>query len=142
MKKLTPAIALPLAALAVIGSGLTIGAALPDRAAPAPSPAIAPHSLDTLGVGTPTPPPCQEDEPCWNCIDMGNRICGDPDGERATPAWEAFDTQGGARKLKVDPSRPFRVDYVGYAVETPRLTGDQLGIVGIDGIWYIFEAGY
>lgn len=23
-----------------------------------------------------TPAPCQEDQPCWDCRTMGNRICG------------------------------------------------------------------
>lgn len=23
-------------------------------------------------------PPCAEDEPCWDCATMGNRICGTP----------------------------------------------------------------
>lgn len=36
-------------------------------------------------VVTPTPEPvCQEDEPCWDCETMGNRICGDPDPEVLT----------------------------------------------------------
>lgn len=40
---------------------------------------------------SPTPPPCYEDEPCWDCETMGNLICGtdDLDGpmHQAGRAW-------------------------------------------------------
>ncbi|QWY82840.1 hypothetical protein PP641_gp100 [Arthrobacter phage SilentRX] len=128
MKKLTPAITLPLAALAVIGAGLTIGSALPD---PAPHP--------TVGVEVPT---LTEDAPGWDCLEMGNMICGDPDEVRATAAWDAWDAGDGPRKLRVDPSRPFRVEYVGYAVHSPKLTGEDAAVPGTDGLWYVFRASY
>jgi len=43
------------------------------------------HEGDTRGAcpTTPTPPttvppvvPCEEDEPCWDCETMGNKVCG------------------------------------------------------------------
>lgn len=33
---------------------------------------------------TPAPPVCQEDEPCWDCTTMGNRICGPTAGPIVT----------------------------------------------------------
>lgn len=41
--------------------------------------AIAPH-LTTVTV-----PTCEEDQPCWSCVDDGNRICGpgNPEGKPA-----------------------------------------------------------
>ena len=46
----------------------------PVPVAPVPEPVyvqtpVPPH-------GEPAPPVCQEDEPCWDCKTMGNRICG------------------------------------------------------------------
>lgn len=26
----------------------------------------------------PSAPSCQEDEACWNCVTMGNKVCGQP----------------------------------------------------------------
>jgi hypothetical protein len=122
------ALTVPAIALAIVGAGLSVGAALPE---PAPHP--------TVGVGTATP---HEDEAGWDCLTMGNMVCGDPDEVRATPAWDTFDTWGGAAKLKVDPSRPFRVEYVGYATHSPKLTGEDLAMPGTDGYWYVFRADY
>lgn len=126
--KLTKALAVPAIALAVVCAGLTAGAALPAPSIPSP------------GVGVPAP--LTEHDRGWDCLTMGNYICGDPDEVRATPAWDTFDRFGGAAKLKVDPSRPFRVDYVGYATQSPKLTGDDLAMPGTDGLWYVFRASY
>lgn len=43
-----------------------------------PSDFIAPDKSYSGHQATPAPTvaPCQEDEPCWNCHTMGNRICG------------------------------------------------------------------
>ena len=125
--KLTRSLALPLAALAVIGSGLTIGAALPE---PAPA----------QGIGTPTP--CAEDSPCWDCSLMGNHICGPlTEAERAT-GWAVWDQGQGSRKLRVDPSRAFRVDYLGTATLPPSLDTYDLALPGRDGKWHVFRPVY
>lgn len=120
-------IALPLAALAVIGAGLTIGASLPD---PSPAP----------GVGVSTP--CQEDQPCWDCSLMGNHICGPlTDAERQN-GWAVWDYADGARQLKVDPSRAFKVEYRGYATLPPVTEDGDLLLAGKDGKWHVFRASY
>lgn len=35
-------------------------------------------SIDTLTLSDP-PQTCQEDEPCWDCETMGNKVCGPKD---------------------------------------------------------------
>jgi len=134
------ALAVPALALAVLTGGLCL-AALPTYG----------------GVGTPTPSassilppaltiPCREDEPCFNCETMGNFICGgsemDPLAEdMASRAWTAWDTQHGARQLRVDGTRKFRVEFIGYAVRQPRLGPGQLALQD-GGAYYVFAARY
>ena len=128
-------IALPLAALAVIGAGLTLGATLPSPA-PAPSAPLATTSAY-----------CAEDDPCFNCETMGDYICGDvPVGIDTTwrdQAWAAFD-EAQARRLKVDGTRPFRIDLVGYSIRPPKLGLDRIDQLAVekDGRWFIFKATY
>lgn len=43
--------------------------------APEPIEATDP-AYDTTSNDQQSPEPCHEDEPCWNCETMGNRICG------------------------------------------------------------------
>jgi hypothetical protein len=38
--------------------------------------AITPGPTTTQHAGSDVPPACQEDQPCWDCQTMGNRICG------------------------------------------------------------------
>jgi hypothetical protein len=45
---------------------------------------------DPVPVTWHTDPGCQEDEPCWDCATMGNRICGPTDAPEPgtnAPAW-------------------------------------------------------
>lgn len=86
---------------------------------------------------------CQEDDPCWDCHALGNRVCGPAnDGERAT-AWDVWDYSNGAHSLKIDPSRAFRVEYVGNALTYPRnVAENETALVGKDGKWYVFRAAY
>lgn len=39
-------------------------------------------------------PPCQEDEPCWDCATMGNHICGLTPTENATELLESTTLNG------------------------------------------------
>lgn len=112
----------------------------------------------STGVGAPTPTPtltwaaphsltqalaCQEDDPCWDCHTMGDLVCGHPSAEDTAAGWAAWDYSRGAASLHVDPSRPFRVDFVGTALDYPRrLDADSAAIVGKDGRWYVFHAAY
>jgi hypothetical protein len=45
--------------------------------APAPDAEIATDTI-TAPAAAPAPVVCQEDEPCWDCTTMGNKICGTP----------------------------------------------------------------
>ena len=140
------ALRIPALVTAVAVAGLTIGTFLPSyedevaarfNAASTPAPSYSlPPSL--------TVPPCQEDEPCWDCTVHGNRICGSADLDERTKeqAWGVFDAARGAAKLVVDPSREYRVDFVGYATAHPALTDGQVALVGTDGRWYVFTANY
>lgn len=126
-------LSVPLAVTALIVSALALGSATQQ-----------PHQSVTVQapMDTITAPPCAEDDPCWNCLTMGNRICGDPKGENLALARKAWTAGSGATKLKVDPSRTFTVGYIGYADGAPRLDDGELAIPGTDGLWYVFRAQY
>lgn len=81
--------------------------------------------------GNPASQPCNEDQPCWNCLTMGNHICGPgaklPDGSYANPKDDprSYDGYGTVTpvdhtgspypiwwKCQVEPSE----NYVGYEV--------------------------
>lgn len=84
---------------------------------------------------------CYEDMPCFDCYEDGNLICGPQSDDEVATAWEVWDYSDGPRKLKVDTSRAFRVDYVGSAHHTPKdLTDTEVALVGKDGNWYVFRA--
>lgn len=55
--------------------------AAPVESTPVPAPVepVAP-AVDSAESYVPTPPvvECHEDEPCWDCTTMGNKICGNP----------------------------------------------------------------
>lgn len=93
------------------------------------------------GMASATATECLESEPCWDCETMGNLICG---GDKdATEAWETWDKQAGWNLLQVDPSRPFRVDYMGSMTNVPENTDEyDLSLKGEDGRWYVFRAAY
>lgn len=123
--------ALAAATLTVAFSGLALGVGLPTHSSPAPTP-------------TPTVSECTEDMECWDpadCAEIGNKVCGQIDDSR--DAWLAYVQADGDRNLKVDPSRPFRVEYVGSSDEYPQNLGTyDLAVVGTDGHWYVFRAVY
>lgn len=128
--RLTRSLAIPALALGLLAAG-SAGSAL------------------TLGGWTSNPPAtesaaavtCQEDEPCWDCETMGNRICGLPDvpaneALRAA-AWETWDAHAGWHILRVNPDKPVRVDVIGYSSKPSK---DYTSLHGADGNWYLFDA--
>jgi hypothetical protein len=134
-------IALPLAALALIGAGLSIGAALPTRGVEAPTPAASvPFTLpEPFASGV----RCTEDEPCWDCETMGNMICGDLTEAQRAAGWAVFDAAGGAGHLLVNPHA--RVTLTGYARISPYDQGapvlavNQLALPGAE-VWFVYDA--
>lgn len=116
-----------IATLALLG-GLAVGTF-------APSP----------GIGSPTPavtaPAIEEDDPGWDCATMGNRICGPLTEDDRARGWDAYDFSQGYRSLKVDPSRPYRVDYVGVSAN-PKLEEHMTALIGRDFQWYVFAVRY
>lgn len=87
------------------------------------------------------PATCQEDDPCWDCHSLGNRVCGPKNDAERAAGWAVWDYANGAHSLKMDPSKPFRVDYVGNSIDHPRnLRENDLALVGKDGKWYVFRA--
>jgi hypothetical protein len=77
--------------------------------------------------------------PCWDCS-LDDDACADP---HAATAWDTWDEQGGEAKLPVDPSRPFRVDFMASTDTYPQnLDTYDLVLVGKDGRWYVFRASY
>jgi hypothetical protein len=89
-------------------------------------------------------PTCEEDMPCWDpadCLTIGNRVCGTADD--AGTAWKVWERENGPAKLKVDPSRPHRVDYMASTDTYPEnMDTYDLALVGTDGRWYVFRATY
>ena len=87
---------------------------------------------------------CEEDMPCWDpadCLTIGNRVCGTADD--AGTAWKVWERENGPAKLKVDPSRPHRVDYMASTDTYPEnMDTYDLALVGTDGRWYVFRATY
>lgn len=81
-----------------------------------------------------------EDDPRWECATMGNKVCGDPEGKRKTEAWATWDQMNGWQRLKVDPSREVRVDYVGTATLSPNVASNEVALPAQDGLWYVFRA--
>jgi hypothetical protein len=124
-------ITLPLAALALALTSLSACSGTTD---------VRP-SVPVTAQPAAASPRCQEDDPCWDCRAVGNRICGPAsDAEQAT-AWDVWEYANGAHSLKIDTSRGFRVDYVGSSVEYPRALRDtEVALVGKDLKWYVFRA--
>lgn len=99
-----------------------------------------------VGLSTPvityTPTPTkQEDDPSWDCYEDGNRVCGDPEKVYSEAAWDQWDTQNGSTFLRIDPSREYRVDYVGTAMMGPALACNEAALPSLN-IWYVFRATY
>lgn len=117
---------------ALVGAG--VGMAWPDPApgvaAPTPSPA---YTLTEL---------CQEDDPCWDCAEMGNHICGGTeltDADRAA-GWDAWDKSAGWTRLPAT-STEVKVSFVGVApTQYPKLGNGEITVVGTDSKWYVFTS--
>ena len=131
---------LPLILTASLALGLTVGATgLAGSHTPDPAPSVTWSAPPVLTQAL----ACQEDDPCWDCHSLGNRVCGPASPEESAAAWAAWDYSHGNRSLKVDPSRAYKVEYVGSALDTPRsLADNEAAIVGKDGKWYVFRAAY
>jgi hypothetical protein len=83
----------------------------------------------------------QEDDPGWDCLTMGNRICGDPGQVHAVEAWQAWDQAGGWRYLLTDPNVENRVEYIGWAIHSPSVDRSAgYGAVPAPDGWYVFRA--
>lgn len=93
-----------------------------------------------MAVGGCAEPPT-EDRPDWSCTEQGNRICGDPDGQHAAMAWATWDRVEGWRHIRVDGTRPFRVDYVGTATRSPLTGPDETALPTPTG-WVVFRITY
>ena len=82
-----------------------------------------------------------EESPSFNCYTDGNRLCG-PTDDTSRDGWRVWQEQDGPRQLRVDPSKAFRVDFVGTATQYPEMRPYDLALVGKDGKWYVFRASY
>lgn len=64
-------------------------------------------------------------------------------GNDAATAWNVWEYSNGAAKLKMDPARGFRVEYLGSTADYPQGLGKyELALVGKDLRWYVFAAEY
>lgn len=116
-------LALPAAVTAALVAGLTLGTLAPAPAAPAP-------------ITTPA------QSQAWRCHDGGpNKICDTVTKDLEDTAWRVWAAQAGAKHIRVDGSRPFKVEVIGYASVTPRLTPDQLALTD-GGVAYVYGVHY
>lgn len=97
-----------------------------------------------LPTASPSVTACEESDPCWDpaqCETNGNGVCGVIDD--SAYAWKVWKEQNGAHKLKMDPSRPFRVEYMASSDDSPEnMDGYDLALLGKDGRYYVFRASY
>lgn len=110
-------------------------------------------ALTISAIGTATTPdkepqpvtqpiPLRSDDPSMgDCYENGNLVCGDPNGLHADEAWQAWDSLGGWKYLKVDPNRRFKLDYVGTAMLPPRLGAGEVALPYNNG-YLVFRATY
>lgn len=130
-----------LALAAVVGAGIGATYTPPAGGIGSPTPASsAPFVLPEPFLSAVT---CEEDEPCFDCETMGNRICGTMSEPLKGIAWEKWDAMGGAEHLLVDTHA--RVSLTGYAVTdpydrgAPELATNQLALPE-SGVWFVFTA--
>lgn len=87
------------------------------------------------------PAVCQEDDPCWDCHSLGDRVCGPVNDDERAYAWDVWEYSNGAHSLKIDTTRGFKVVYRGSALTYPRGLGEtEVALVGKDSKWYVFTA--
>lgn len=61
----------------VLGTGAVRGN-IPDRGQPViVTTTTTSTTSTTISTTTTSTAPCQEDDPCWNCETMGNKVCGE-----------------------------------------------------------------
>lgn len=97
-----------------------------------------------VGIATPivtASPSEQESDRTWDCFEDGNRVCGDPDKTYALDGWAQWNKQNGGKYLRVDPSREYRVDYIGIAQLPPKLACNEIALPSLT-YWYVFRATY
>ena len=114
------------ASLIAASVGLSL-IALMGSANAAPPPATAPSLAQVA-----------EDDPAWDCLTMGNRMCGDPDGKYAKEAWAAWDKAQAWKHLRTAATNT-RVEYVGYAKRHPDVDAlSELAVPSRHG-WFVFR---
>lgn len=85
-----------------------------------------------------------EDNPSFECLTHGNKVCGftDADDPMLAAAWEEWDAQEGYRSLRVDPSRAYEVKVDAYATESLEQTPGSLILVSADGFRFRYVVDY
>ena len=97
-------------------------------------------ATDHLAAPAPITTPAQSQ--AWRCHDGGpNKICDTVTTDLEDTAWRVWAAQAGAKHIRVDGSRPFKVEVIGYASVTPRLTPDQLALTD-GGVAYVYGVHY
>lgn len=85
-----------------------------------------------------------EEDPGFDCLTDGNRVCGIPADDSAllTEAWEEWDRQEGYRQLRVDPSREFEVRVDAFSLGSIDQTPGSIILVNSDGIRFRYVVAY
>lgn len=86
----------------------------------------------------------EEDDPRWDCLTHGNRICGAVMADQTVQAdaWETWDRQQGWTQLRLDPAREFRVDFTAYSAVGLDSEPGSVVLADSDGMRYRFTVVY
>ena len=92
---------------------------------------------------TAAPVSVMEDDPSWDCLTDGNKVCGAvmADDSLTERAWAVWDAQQGYRQIRVDPSREFRIDFTGYSTEGIHQGPGEL-VLTQGGMYYRYAVSY
>jgi hypothetical protein len=103
---------------------------------------IAPLALAALLTGCAAATPTPASSVTWSAPAVLTQAL-DQDAQIEAHAWEIFEHGGGASKLRVNPDRPFKVEFMAATTEYPKWADANDAIVpGKDGRWYWFHATY
>lgn len=99
--------------------------------------------LTLTGCSTPAlpTPPSPAPSVTWSAPPSLTMALG-PDATE-TLAWEIFDHGGGASQLRVNPARPFKVEFMAATLEYPSWADANDAVIpSKDGRWFWFHATY
>lgn len=86
----------------------------------------------------------EEDSPQWDCLTMGNRVCGADmlTEDLSRQAWDAWDAQQGWTLVQIDPTREYRVDVTAFSRDGLYQAPGTAVIADRDGTRFQYSVSY